>query len=210
MLRDVFLWRLIKIERSNLWVSVVVFILIILFGANICLSSKGLSRKEAEKIKGKLDAILMQFKEVYQVPGIVLGEEPRLPRQSAAIPVGRAILKDGSEAAVRLYMDLKKEHASEYYFSEKYLALLGAQLFKAEHLDESIAIFKLVVSEYPLSWNAYDNLGEALRKKGDNEKALESYQKALELNPNNTQETQDAYKLQLEAIEVLKALIEKK
>ena len=37
----------------------------------------------------------------------------------------------------------------------------------------------------PQSANAYDSLGEAYMKAGDNEKAIKNYKKSLELNPEN-------------------------
>jgi cytochrome c-type biogenesis protein CcmH/NrfG len=42
------------------------------------------------------------------------------------------------------------------------------------------------VELYPQSANVYDSLGEAYMKNGDKELAIENYQRALELNPANT------------------------
>ena len=38
---------------------------------------------------------------------------------------------------------------------------------------------------YPESVNVYDSMGEALMKKGENNKSIEYYKKSLALNPNN-------------------------
>ena len=46
-------------------------------------------------------------------------------------------------------------------------------------------VFKLNVDAFPQSWNVYDSYGDALMKNGDTEEAIESYQKSIELNPEN-------------------------
>ena len=60
---------------------------------------------------------------------------------------------------------------------------------------ETIEIFKLNVEVYPQSANVYDSLGEAYMMNGDKELAIRSYQRAVELNPQNNN-----------AIEMLKKL----
>lgn len=39
--------------------------------------------------------------------------------------------------------------------------------------------------EYPKFWNAYDSLGEAYTKAGQEDSAIENYEKSIELNPQN-------------------------
>ena len=51
-------------------------------------------------------------------------------------------------------------------------------------VDEAVAILKTAIELYPKEANLYDSLGEFQLKKGDKAKALESYKKALEINPN--------------------------
>jgi CubicO group peptidase (beta-lactamase class C family) len=50
-------------------------------------------------------------------------------------------------------------------------------------LDDALAIISAAIVLYPQEANLYDSLGEFQLKKGDKAKALESYKKALELNP---------------------------
>lgn len=49
--------------------------------------------------------------------------------------------------------------------------------------NEAIRLFEFCLSLYPNSDEAYEGLGEAYEKKGMKEKAVEFYQKALEINP---------------------------
>ena len=51
-------------------------------------------------------------------------------------------------------------------------------------MDQAIAVFRLNAAAYPRSANAYDSLGEAYKTKGDREAAIQSYEKALALDPS--------------------------
>ena len=46
-------------------------------------------------------------------------------------------------------------------------------------------VFKINTEYYPESANAYDSLGEAYMKNGQLKLAISSYEKSLELNPEN-------------------------
>ncbi len=60
-----------------------------------------------------------------------------------------------------------------------------AMLRQLEDVDKAIELFKLNVSNFPGSYNAYDSLGEAYTVKDDRVLAIENYEKSLELNPDN-------------------------
>ncbi len=62
----------------------------------------------------------------------------------------------------------------------------GGRLLADGKLQEAVEIFKFVVSEDPAFPYGYEGLGEAYMKIGDKEKAIQNYQKTLELNPGNS------------------------
>ncbi len=61
---------------------------------------------------------------------------------------------------------------------------IAYQLAGVGMLEEAMAILRVAIEMYPKEANLYDSLGEFLLRKGEKAKALESYKKALEVNPN--------------------------
>lgn len=115
---------------------------------------------------------------------------PKRPVADALFPT---IMEKGIDAALQSYSTLKR--SPDYYVSESQLNALGYRLLGMKKVREAIEIFKLNVETYPQSANAYDSLGEAYMTNGDKEFAVRNYQRAVELNPQNSN-----------AIEMLKKL----
>ena len=61
---------------------------------------------------------------------------------------------------------------------------LAYQLAGVGKVDNALAILQVAIQLYPKEANLYDSTGEFLLRKGEKAKALESYKKALEINPN--------------------------
>ncbi len=93
--------------------------------------------------------------------------------------------KDVSVAIDR-YKEEREKHPANFYIEEQALSTVGRKLLENNQNKGAIEVFKLVVSEYPSSWNAHDNLGGAFMENGDKEHAIENYRKSLALNPKNT------------------------
>ena len=84
--------------------------------------------------------------------------------------------------------EAKKMH--EYSFTlaaENDLNQYGYQLLGDGKVDEAIEIFRKNVKDHPKSWNVYDSLGEGYATKGDNQKAIEYYSKALNMVKDENQ-----------------------
>lgn len=104
-------------------------------------------------------------------------------------PIG-VILKENNHLPIKdriaLYYQLKKDNPNDNTIKdEDQLNLYGYSLLWDNKIVEAIEIFKLVVSEFPNSANAYDSLGEAYLANGNREQSLSNYTKSLQLNPQN-------------------------
>jgi len=90
------------------------------------------------------------------------------------------------DATIVYYKNLKKEKLEQFNFEdENELNNLGYQLLNEQRVEDAIKIFTLLTSEFPNSANAYDSLGEAYLKNGNQDFAIENYEKSLALNPKN-------------------------
>ncbi|NOT91474.1 S41 family peptidase [Ferruginibacter sp.] len=101
-----------------------------------------------------------------------------------------AKLKENSHLPIKeriaLYHKLKEKHLALYDFkNETELTLYGYSFLWENNLMDAVAIFGLVISEFPDSANAYDSMGEAYLQAKDSAKALQFYEKALLMNPDN-------------------------
>jgi Flp pilus assembly protein TadD len=81
---------------------------------------------------------------------------------------------------------LKATQAAAYNFDEGELNTLGYELIRKKEFKEAIRIFQLNVEAYPHSSNAYDSLAEGYMDDGDRVRAIANYEKALQLNPKNS------------------------
>lgn len=90
------------------------------------------------------------------------------------------------EERIALYYQLKEENPTLYDFgNETELTLYGYSFLWENNLVDAIAIFKLIISEFPNSANAYDSMGEAYLQANDSIKSLQNYEKSLQMNPDN-------------------------
>ena len=99
-------------------------------------------------------------------------------------------LKENSQLPIKeriaLYHKLKEENLELYDFgNETELTLYGYSFLWENNLIDAIAIFELIISEFPNSANAYDSMGEAYLQAKDSIKSLQYYEKSLLMNPDN-------------------------
>ena len=96
------------------------------------------------------------------------------------------IIEKGFDKALPEIENARKEYADSLLFDENALNWLGYHfLYWWGRENEAVELFKMIVSVYPNSANAYDSLGEAYMIIGENDQAIKNYEKSLELNPDN-------------------------
>lgn len=117
-------------------------------------------------------------------PDLVVEAIHRVTFPSLRPQLARA-LDQGGTSALREKLDELKQRYPGAYFNEGQLNALGYDLLSAGRLTDAVAVFELNVAEYPDASNPWDSLGEAYMMNGDREKAIESYQRSLALDPTN-------------------------
>lgn len=68
---------------------------------------------------------------------------------------------------------------------EEELRGLGYELLHEQSLADALHVMRLYANAYPEAWNAWDSLGEAQMSSGDRDGAIASYERSLQLNPDN-------------------------
>jgi len=89
-----------------------------------------------------------------------------------------------------------REKESGFYFDEGSFNFIGYGLINAGKISEALKVFQFNVEMFPQSADAYDSLGEAYMKAGNQGLAIENYKKSLVLNPNNDNAKKMLEKLQ--------------
>lgn len=103
--------------------------------------------------------------------------------------------RNGIDAALKQFYELKSENFRSTYMSESQLNGLGYMLLSRGKNKEAIQILKLNAETYPQSPNVYDSLGEAYLSVGDKDEAINNYRKSLKLDPNNKNAVEQLAKL---------------
>ena len=106
------------------------------------------------------------------------------------------IIRQGINEARSVIEDARNAHPDSILISENVLNWLGYHfLYWWAREEEVLEVFQLNVWLYPDSANAYDSLGEAYLIFGDIESAIKCYKKSLELDPQNTNATEQLKRL---------------
>lgn len=120
------------------------------------------------------------------ITNILYGEDYDFPKKPIASHINKIIIEDGIDKAVIAFKEIMEFEKETFEISEVELNNLGYSFLAEDKLDEAIGIFQLNIDAFPKSFNVYDSMGEALMKKGKDEKAIEYYKKSIEINPQNT------------------------
>ena len=102
--------------------------------------------------------------------------------------VGRFIYSEMRTKGMDEFMsNFEKTLADNGYKLENDMKLnaLGYTLLNQGMVNEAISVFKMNIKLFPNVPNVYDSLGEAYMIAGKKEKAIENYEKVLEMDPGN-------------------------
>jgi D-alanyl-D-alanine-carboxypeptidase/D-alanyl-D-alanine-endopeptidase len=95
------------------------------------------------------------------------------------------VKNNGVDAAIELYQRLKASKNTSFIFNENQLNHLGNELRRNKKIKEAIKIYELNIKEYPKSTLAYESLGETYKRNGNKKTAIQYFEKARELDPQN-------------------------
>lgn len=127
---------------------------------------------------------------------IVVGDEVEAAFIHAEMRTALAAIGEGKfQQAESTLLKLQRNEPNEATIQERSLTMLGYQLINIRRLDLAIEVFKIGTHLHPQHFNAFDSLGEAYLRNGDEPMAIKNYEKSLELNPENIAATETLNKL---------------
>ena len=91
----------------------------------------------------------------------------------------------GIAAAFEEYHRFKNDTVNFIVPGKEYFINISRQVAEDGNLDWAIAILQTAITEFPGCWEAYDALGDMYIKTSENDLAIQSFKKSLELNPQN-------------------------
>lgn len=115
---------------------------------------------------------------------ILDGKAPLRPVLRGDQALARTILTKGIDAGLEHFAGFSQEIRERLI--EPDINSLGYQLLAQERIEEALLLFEFNTRAYPKVANTWDSLGEAQAQAGLTEPAIESYRKALELDPEST------------------------
>ena len=126
-------------------------------------------------------------KDLHQVSCITCHRGSTIPQTLGEMLLETA-RKDGAEAAIKQYRDLREKHSGEgmYDFSGRSLSPVAEMLLREKKdLEGALAVARLNAEVHPTEPNAHILVGQVCVSKGDLDCALASFGKAAELDPKN-------------------------
>ena len=111
---------------------------------------------------------------------------PEDPKEYLSDRLRITYFDQGIDSLKSLYAKLSQTALNDFTIVEDEIIELGYDVLFVGDIISAIEIFKINVKLHPNSSNAFDSLGEGYLEHGNYQAALHNYQKALELDPANT------------------------
>ncbi len=101
--------------------------------------------------------------------------------------VQEVVMEDGADAAVDKYRELREEYygSHTFDFSAAPLNGLAERLAHTDRLDEAASLLELNLEFHSDDFMGWHLLGEVQLRQDDESSAIESFERSLELNPQN-------------------------
>ena len=96
------------------------------------------------------------------------------------------INSESNDAFIIAYIDALNKILGDNPFKNKLINKMGYGCLHEDNINKAIQFFEANTKLFPNDANVWDSLGEAFLKSGDENNALISYKKAIEINPEMT------------------------
>lgn len=116
---------------------------------------------------------------------IVFGVPYKLPMPQLRDMLWDTIVRQGAEAAIRQYRELRRTQPEAHDFGDETLVDLGYDLIGGKRLAEASAIFRFNLELFPKSAYSYDGLADIALERNDRKQAAAHFERSLAMDPAN-------------------------
>lgn len=116
---------------------------------------------------------------------IVFGAAYKLPKPQLRDMLWGTIVRQGAEAGIQQYRDLRRMQPKDHDFGDELLIDLGYDLISSKKLAEASAIFKFNLELFPQSAYSYDGFADIAIEQGDKKTAVAYFEKSLSIDSTN-------------------------
>lgn len=113
------------------------------------------------------------------------GSNPRKLTNTDPGDFVRVVREAGVEEAARIFRNAHTLNPSAVFFYEREVQYLGLHYLEMGDLPRAVLLFEVNVEAYPDSKSAHMDLGRARLAAGETSRAIESYRRALEIDPDD-------------------------
>ncbi len=127
----------------------------------------------------------ISFEELRRILAFVEGEKVKFEGKESAFNLFKKSVEDGGLEAALLRLAEMKLQEDHFYVLRPEIDQYAYRMMLAGEVDAALDIFKALAELFPRSDIAFDSLGEAYVRIENTDMAIASFEKALELNPEN-------------------------
>lgn len=139
----------------------------------------------------------ISFDEIKRIQAFIVEAKDQFKgKESAFFGFKNVLDEKGLETGLKTLVEMK-DQPDKYYVLHPEIDQYAYRMMLDGKVDESLAIFKVLAELFPDSDIAFDSLGEAYMRKENTEMAVASFEKSLELNPDNRNAQQKLKALQI-------------
>lgn len=89
------------------------------------------------------------------------------------------------EKALQAYIAIQRKDSLDPSIRQKTITNTGYEYLRGNEFKKAKELFKISIALYPKKSKGYNSMGDALKQEGDTLKAIQYYQRALKINPEN-------------------------
>jgi CubicO group peptidase (beta-lactamase class C family) len=127
---------------------------------------------------------------------ILLDEPYETPKKPINVELTDTYLEQGIQRTLDLYNKIKNDTNYDLKDSDTFLNNFGYTLLQKGKIKESLLTLKLAAEEFPNSANTLDSYAEALKTDGQYAMAIDYYNRAQKLDPDNEKFQEEISNLQ--------------